>query len=237
MYEPRLYRDIAKEGFSLEIAYKESDILIVSSAEIEYKEAYNLLIKYYGIVEKYAKDRPDFLNSLSPLKEDSRASSIAKDMIFYSGLAGTGPFSAVAGAISFYVGRELLSSVDEIILENGGDIFIKTKKARRIGVYLGENSSFPQLGLEIQPRNGDFGIASSSSLLGHSLGFGQAELVTVIGKNSMVADAFATAFSNKVKDDRSVDFVLKEARKNDYLDGLMIVFKGQLYIWGDIALA
>ena len=45
--------------------------------------------------------------------------------------AGVGPMAAVAGAIAESVGRELLAFSVEIIVENGGDIYLKALKKGR----------------------------------------------------------------------------------------------------------
>ena len=53
--------------------------------------------------------------------------------------------------------------------------------------------------MKIKKRNQAFGVASSSSSLGHSLNFGKADLVSVVAKNIIIADGFATAISNRIK--------------------------------------
>jgi len=52
---------------------------------------------------------------------------------------GVGPMAAVAGAISQYVGRDLGNYSDEIIIENGGDIYMKNKTDKHILIYAGNS--------------------------------------------------------------------------------------------------
>jgi ApbE superfamily uncharacterized protein (UPF0280 family) len=52
-------------------------------------------------------------------------------MIKTSDQVGVGPMAGVAGALSEFVGRELMKFSNNVILENGGDIFIKTRYYRR----------------------------------------------------------------------------------------------------------
>jgi len=53
--------------------------------------------------------------------------------------AGVGPMAAVAGAIAEYVGNELLEYTNEAIIENGGDIFMKSLKKRTVSIYAGKS--------------------------------------------------------------------------------------------------
>ena len=232
MYEERFYRDYAKALFSIEISYGESDLFISSDKEIDKTTVQDLLRKYYNQIESYAKDNPPFLNSLSPLDDDETAAAIIREMLNISHLTGIGPFSSVAGAIAKYVGQDLLNYVNEVIIENGGDLFLKINQAKKIDIYLGEKSNLKNLKLKIQNRPDPFGIASSSSSFGHSLNFGRADLVTVIAKNSIIADGFATSLSNRIKKEEDVKQVLEFAKKSNSIEGLLVFFEGNIFLWG-----
>ena len=56
------------------------------------------------------------------------APDIVQAMLRASAAAGVGPMAAVAGAVAEYTGREILKSCDEVIVENGGDIFLKVNR-------------------------------------------------------------------------------------------------------------
>ena len=43
----------------------------------------------------------------------------------------------MAGSIAERVGRELLKLSPEVLVENGGDIYLKNLKKRRVGIYTG----------------------------------------------------------------------------------------------------
>jgi hypothetical protein len=235
-YQARLYRLLHKSQFSLEIVYKESDIYLDCSKPLEKNFVKGLVKKYYEEIEKYAKDNPRFLTSLSPLEEDKAAPPIVQEMISASKISGIGPFSSVAGAISWYIGKDLANFCDEIILENGGDLFLKINEDKRVGLYLGEGIIPQMLTIKIKKRGYPFGICSSSSRIGHSLNFGRADLVTVIASNSILADTFATSFSNRVKRAKDVDNLFTEARTYPFIQGLIVVFGGKITMWGDLEL-
>ena len=236
MYEERFYRHSFSGKHSLEIAYRESDIYIISDKTLDKHRAEDILRKYYTQIEEYVSKNPCFLNSLSPLEIDRSAPLIIQDMFKASQLAGIGPFSSVAGAVAYYIGKELLAYCEEIIVENGGDIFLKAKKEKIIGLYLGENFEPNRVNVEIGQKNHCFGVCSSSSNIGPSLNFGKADLVTIVSSDSISADALATAYSNKVKKEKDIALVLKEAQNNSLIDAIVIAFENKLFLWGGIQL-
>ncbi|GAH21645.1 unnamed protein product, partial [marine sediment metagenome] len=65
-----------------------------------------------------------------------------------SQLAGVGPMAAVAGAIAEAVGKDLLPFSPEVIVENGGDIFLKILKKRLVGIYAGQSPFTGTIALE-----------------------------------------------------------------------------------------
>jgi hypothetical protein len=234
MYEERFYRQHISSKFKIEVTFKESDLLISADKEIDKERARDILKKYYTEIENYIRKNPKFLTSLSPLEEDKEAPPIIRDMIKCSSVTGIGPFSSVAGAIALYVGKEILQFANEVIIENGGDIFLKIKEDKKIGIYLGERSKIETISLKISKRDYSFGIASSSSYIGHSLNFGRVDLVTVVAKDAIIADGFATAFSNRIKKERDIEDVLKLAKNNPLIEGMLISFEDKIFIWGDL---
>jgi len=79
-------------------------------------------------------------------------------------------------------------------------------------------------------------ICTSSGTIGHSLSFGKADAVTVVARDAALADAAATAVGNRVKTRRDVDQALEAARSIAGIDGVLIVMRDRLGIWGDMEL-
>lgn len=235
-YQERSYRLFHKPGFNLELSYRESDIYLSCNKPVDEVKVKDLVKKYYSEVEEYAMCHPQFFASLSPLAVDENAAPIIKDMLGASGLSGIGPFSAVAGAIAWYVGKEILTYCGEVILENGGDLFLKTKEDKRIGLYAGKDFEKGFITIKVKGRDYPFGIASSSSKIGPSLNFGRADLVTVIASTSILADTFATAFSNKIKKPQDVKKIIEEAKKCSFIEGIAVVFENKITLWGALEL-
>ncbi|MFH1768078.1 MAG: UPF0280 family protein [Candidatus Omnitrophota bacterium] len=236
VYQERFYRYYSRPKCSLEISYRESDLYIISDKPLAKEKTKEILIKYYCQIEEYIKKNPSFFTSLSPLALDENAPLIVQDMVKASCLAAIGPFSAVAGAVAFYLGKELLNYCRELIIENGGDIFMKINGTKRIGLYLGENFTPKALTIKVKKEKLPFGICSSSAKIGPSLNFGKADLLTVKAKDSIVADSFATAYANRIKKVKDIAGIFKQAQTNFLIDAIVIVFEGKLYFWGDIEL-
>ena len=97
--------------------------------------------------------------------------------------------ASVAGAIAELVGRELSNFSDDIIIENGGDIFIKTTRPRIIAIYASDSPLSGKIGIEIDAGETPCGICTSSGSVGHSLSFGKADAVTIIAPSAALADA------------------------------------------------
>ena len=232
MYQERFYRHALKGLNTCEVAYKESDLYIVSNNALDQDALKAALIKYYSVIDAYAKEHAEFVTSLTPLIPDASAPCIVQDMTTASRSAGIGPFSTVAGAIAHYLGRDFMDKTDELLIENGGDIFININQPKRIGLYLGESFTKPTLTMTIASRGEPFGICSSSATIGHSLNFGTADLVTIIARDALIADAFATHYSNRIHTQADAHAVLDEAIKNPLIEGIVIAACKKLFFWG-----
>lgn len=183
----------------------------------------------------YNQTHPGFIESLIPLEFDPHAAPIICDMLKAGKMAGVGPMAAVAGAVSKYVGRLLEAYTAEIIVENGGDLLIKTLKERRIAIRTG-NPRFADLGLKIKSGPKPLGVCTSSGMMGHSLSFGKADVVTIISPNIPLADAVATALGNRIKKPGDVESGLAWARNIPEILGILIIIEDQLGAWGEIEL-
>ena len=238
MYQKRLYRDYYKQApYRLNVVYGHSDLYISADSELDAAKTREYLKQYYTQIEEYILLHPEFRTSLSPLPHDPSAPPIVREMLGAAQVAGVGPFASVAGAIACYVGRELLQESREVIVENGGDLFAKILSDKRVGIYLGDHYDLDTLVLTVPARTHAFGIASSSASIGHSINFGSADLVTVVAQDALHADSFATALSNRIKQESDVEGVLSFARENEWITGMLVFLKGKLFFWGDVELA
>ena len=238
MYEPRNYRHWVSDRdlVSFSVVVKETDLLIRAKGKLE-AQALAATKKYRADLEQYIISHPAFAVSLEPLSVEKHAPSIVKEMADAAQKAGVGPMAAVAGAIAERVGRELLDFSDEVIVENGGDIFMKTARERLIGVYAGESKLTGKIAFAIQPEETPLGICTSSGTVGHSLSFGKADAVIVFSPSTSLADAAATAIGNLVISAEDIQKALDFAQDIGGIKGVAIIKDDHVGIYGQIRLA
>ncbi|MBO7619698.1 MAG: hypothetical protein J6T06_04250, partial [Victivallales bacterium] len=87
---------------------------------------------------------------------------------------------------------------DDVIVENGGDIFMVVSNPLSIGIHAGPKSPFNGLAFRVEPDDTPLAICSSSSMMGHSMSMGACDLATVVAKDAALADAAATLAANLV---------------------------------------
>ncbi len=234
-YQERLYRIACSTDLTAcHVNLEESDLIIFaekdlsSIAEIELREQRKLL-------KQYLKSHPDFYLSFEPSGCDETAPEIVKIMSQASFLCNVGPMATVAGAIAEVVGKYLLKFSRQVIIENGGDIFIMTEKKRVVSIFAGASPLSMKIGIELNSRKYPFGIATSSSTVGHSTSFGKADSVTVVAKTSTIADGLATYFCNLTAD-FDLQSIAKFFKDFPYMDGLVIIKGSEMLVQGEIKL-
>ncbi|MFC2010503.1 UPF0280 family protein [Chloroflexota bacterium] len=235
MFQPRVYRHWVKgkDLVSFSVASKETDLYIRASKNLRAK-ALKLVGKYREALEMYIERHPEFLTSLEPLPVGDDAPRIVKAMAEAAEKAGVGPMAAVAGAIAEFVGNELLEFSSQVIVENGGDIFIKSLTRRVISIYAGESLLSGEIGLEIGAEETPLGICTSSGTVGHSLSFGQADAVVVLSPSTPLADAAATAVGNVIKGPETIAEGITLAESIEGLKGVLIIKGDKVGVWGEV---
>lgn len=236
MYEERIYRELhnSKDLHKYEVVIQESDLMI-SSDIIKKDEIFEILSKYRKTIRNACRIHKGFENSLVPLDIESNE-IIIKQMLNASKIANVGPMAAVAGSISEYVGKEAISLglVNQIIVENGGDIYISSNVDRKILIYAGESPFSNRIGINIKKELMPVGVCTSAGTIGHSLSFGKADAVVVVSKDTSLADAMATSIGNIVKGKEFIQNGIDFAKSVDGILGILIIVEEQLGIWGNI---
>ncbi len=184
-----LYRSLHSGLIYRTVKIGESDLHLgvpkKASAAV-FARAESALRELRGPLEAYAGGHPEFVKALSPIPENDAMPYIVITMCKSAQKAGVGPMAAVAGAVNDILAKELLKLTDELILENGGDIFIKTRVERNILVYAGKSPLSGKLGIRLPP--GTWGVCTSSGTVGHALSFGKADAALIITKPADVGD-------------------------------------------------
>jgi ApbE superfamily uncharacterized protein (UPF0280 family) len=207
------------------IRLDETNILLKTDL-IDHK-LYNFILRQRMELISYIRRNREFLISFEPVEVED-APFIAKVMANAGKIADVGPMAAVAGTISeFSMNFLVKSGAKYAIIENGGDIAIKSNKDVVMGLYAGTSSLSGQIGFKIKYEKTPMGICTSSGTVGHSISLGNADSVTVFADRASTADALATSIANEAKGDLEQDAVQScLARAEDfkpYFRGVMVV--------------
>jgi ApbE superfamily uncharacterized protein (UPF0280 family) len=237
MYEERTYRDLVKTDdlVKFEVVVKETDLLVRTERDLS-AEARESVLRYRHQLETYIAMNPEFETSLIPIKDDPHVPEIIQEMIRTSQLAHVGPMAAVAGAMAESVSKDLLKFSKEVIVENGGDIYLATSKQRTVAIYAGGSPLSLKIGILIKPEETPLGICTSSGTVGHSLSFGKADAVCILSKSAALADSAATAVGNLVQEKRDIEKGLERGKEIEGVLGTVIIVGEKIGVWGNITL-
>lgn len=241
-YTIRKYRQQMgdKALFSFEVRVQETDLSI--SCDRELKEiAVQQVIRLRNQLENYIHLHPGFKRSLSPLAPDPTAPPIIRAMLQAGLVAEVGPMAAVAGAVAEHIGRELVRcGCNEVVVENGGDVYIHRSCEVQIGIYAGESPLSNRVGVLLRDDQLPMGVCTSSGKIGHSLSFGAADSVTVLAESTAIADAVATRLGNEVGKTKTgkkeMERVLQIARTFPEISGTIVICGELMGAVGDVKL-
>jgi ApbE superfamily uncharacterized protein (UPF0280 family) len=236
-FEERTYRDLMRphDLVSFRVTVQETDLFLAATKDLAAKTRDSVYRHRYAI-ETYIASHPVFLDSLVPLEDDPLAPGIVREMLRSAQKAGVGPMAGIAGAIAHFVGDDLLAHSEEVIVENGGDIYIKSARKRRVAVYAGSSPLSMKIGIVVPPEKTPIGVCTSSGTVGPSLSFGRADAACILSSSPTLADAAATAVGNRVKSKKDIDIGLGRAKEIDGVLGALVIIGDAMGVWGDIEL-
>lgn len=236
-YRERTYRErVRAKGLeSFHVIVKETDLWVTADRVLK-EETEALVFQYRGQLENYIQTYPDFLSALGPYPEDPYAPPIVREMIQATRRVGVGPMASVAGAIAQFVGEGLLRLVGQVIVENGGDIFLTAERPVTVSVFAGESPLSEKVGLKIPVSQMPLGVCASSATVGHSLSMGAADAVCIVSASAILADGAATALCNRVKGKDDLARVAGWAGRIKGILGGLAIMGERMATWGEVEL-
>lgn len=232
MYQERTYRGWVKADdlVASHVCQAESDLYILSKQDAA-AAAGDLLAEVRRDLETYIRRDEKFCTTLKPHRPAYDAPLIARRMAAAAARYQVGPMAAVAGAIAECVGEQLPG---DAVVENGGDIYVRSGRPLTFTLYAGEESPFTGR-LRFSPQvEGAYGVCTSSGTVGHSKSFGKADAVCVIARDTAAADAAATALCNRIESEADLDAVMEAAAADDEILGILAVMGERLGVWGSV---
>ncbi|MGM0651169.1 MAG: UPF0280 family protein [Bacillota bacterium] len=243
MNSNRIYRRSpkGKRLRSFPVVVKESDLWIAVSSSSFYdqlpEETEQLVWQKRLILEKYLGRNSDFASALEPFLLEEEAPDIICRLVRAGNLAGVGPMAAVAGLIAEETGRFLLNKSQEVVVENGGDIFLKVVQPVNIGIYAGSSPLSGKLALQVNPAHTPQGICTSSGTVGPSYSMGKADAAVAVSKSCALADAAATAIGNMIRGEDDLQAALEFAQSVEGVSGALVIYCDKIAAWGDVELS
>jgi ApbE superfamily uncharacterized protein (UPF0280 family) len=234
-YVERAYRGLFGGGFVyFRVTEAQSDLYAGAHAELS-GEANEALLEARARIEREIALNPYFLTSYVPLEPRPGAPEPVSWMYGAARAAGVGPMAAVAGAVAQYVGRALLKRSSEVVVENGGDIYVASEKERLAAIFAGDSPLSMKIALKVPP--GEWGICTSAGRVGPSVSYGQADAAVILSKDAALADAAATALGNRLRAEEDIAGALTYAMEIPGVLGAVAVMGGKLGAAGAVELA
>lgn len=224
VYEPRTYRRTVGPGelVTFEVTVGETDLQVSALRDLS-ERTRAVVVGLRRDLESYIALHPRFAESFVPVDADETAPEIVRAMARAGAGAGVGPMAAVAGAFAERVARALSADSAEVIVENGGDLFVMGRRERLVLLVAGDSPLSGKLAVALPAGDLPAAVCTSSGTVGHSVSLGVAHAATVVADDGALADAVATATGNRVHGPEDIEPALAFARGIDGVRGAAII--------------
>lgn len=233
-----MYRGLSQAGElkSFSVRLEQTDLFIRAEEDFS-TQALDLILEARTKLNDFMLQNPKFLTSFSPLEYRTPLPGLINEMSKAGEAANVGPMAAVAGGIAEYVGKGLLPlSPRGVIVENGGDIFLCSKKDLVIGLFAGSSPLSLKIGLNIRASSMPLGLCTSSATVGHSTSFGHADAAVILAKSTALADAAATSLGNRITSAEAIPESLEWALGIEGVIGALGIVGEKIGLKGDLEL-
>jgi uncharacterized protein len=237
VFEPRAYRrHVQPSGLTtFEVSVRETDLQIAATKDLS-AEAIALIESGRADLESYISKNRRFAEAFVPFEVPADAPVIVRAMAKAASHAGVGPMAAVAGAIAEYVAVGLAQYSDEVIVENGGDVFMIGKTDRTVALHAGDSPLSGKIGVVCPEQFMPIAVCTSSATVGPSVSLGKADAACVIARDCALADAVASALGNRVHSTEDIQRAIDAVRFIPNLLGLVVILGDHLGAWGKMEL-
>jgi len=237
VWEPRRYRrrTDAADLVTFEVVHGETDLQVSASRDLS-AEAAAVVASLRADLEGYIAAHPHFAESFVPVEVEPGAPEIVRAMAAAGAAAGVGPMAAVAGAVAERVARGLAASSREVLVENGGDLYVIGREDRRVLLLAGDSALSGGLAIVLPAAVLPCAVCTSSGKVGHSVSLGSAHAVTVLAESGAIADAAATAAGNLVHGAEDIEPALERALAVPGVRGAVVIAGESLGALGEVYL-
>lgn len=234
VWEPRFYRrSMSSENLvAFRVVVAETDLMVHAERDMS-PEAEEAVRALRSDLEHYISTHPRFAESFVPLEVEESAPQIVRDMALAASATGVGPMAAVAGAFAEAVARVLSADSPEVIVENGGDVYVMGERERVVALWAGGGEG-RTLGLRLAPESLPCAVATSSGTIGPSVSLGSADAATVVARHGVLADAAASVVGNRVHGPDDIRTAIEAGRRVAGVEGIIVSVQGVTGAWGAV---
>ena len=221
---------------TFQIMVEETDLRVTCAEDLSLPML-ELVTELRGQIKAWIRLQPEFRTSLEPVAVPPGAPEIVRRMAAGAESAGVGPFAAVAGTVAHMVAERFAGRSPDLIVENGGDIYIYSRRERIVGLL--PDPAGEAIGVRVLPEDCPVSLCASSAHIGHSLSLGKGDLAVVRATDGALADACATALCNMLREGKDVERAVRRAeRMRDMgVQGVFLQCAERIGIWGKMELA
>ncbi|HEY3397341.1 MAG TPA: UPF0280 family protein [Armatimonadota bacterium] len=235
-YQPRIYRNAATapDLQAWQTVLGESDLHVQAEQRLTV-QTLEAIREARGQIQREIARRPEFLTSLVPLIAPDDAPPLVAGMYAAGAVVNVGPMAAVAGAVAQWVGEALLEHSAQVLVENGGDLFLATIPERIVSIWAGASPLSGRVGLVV-PAGWRGGVCTSSGTVGHSYSAGRADAAVIVAADAALADAAASGLGNRVRRPDDAEDAVQWALTVPGVTGAAVIIGAQLAAGGELEL-
>lgn len=236
----RIYRTWVEDSpgrESFEVRVQETDLFIRLGRPAPPASAVEDLVRRVRQgLEAYLALDPAFRAALVPHPVPVHAPPIVQRMARAGEAAGVGPMAAVAGAVAAEVGERLRRWTSEVVVENGGDLYLASLRPLTVAVFAGRSPFTGLLGFRLDPAALPAGVCTSAGTVGPSLSFGTADAAVIVAPDAALADAVATGAGNRVRSAADLEEAADWALSVPGVTGALLIKDEHLAVAGEVQL-
>jgi ApbE superfamily uncharacterized protein (UPF0280 family) len=221
---------------TFEVTVKDEHLWVAATKDMTGR-AEDLLAQALWEIEQFAASHPRFVDSWSPYDIPEGASGLIAEMAHAAGLARVGPMASRHGAIAEYVAHGLATQgAAEAFVRYGSDLYLVGWTDRLVPLLAGASSLSDAVGLRIPQGLLPLAVCASHGAAMRDGETCSADAAVVLARSGAMADAVATAMSNRVCSEEDIQRALDATRAVPGVLGLLVALGGHVGAWGNVHL-
>jgi uncharacterized protein len=230
IYERKNYRNRISfaQAVSFEVEVRETKLYIQAENDLSAR-AKDSVFRYRYQIEEYLRQHPAFRETTSPIQIFAVAPEIVRYTDLSSRVTGVAPMTCISGAIADFVGRDLGSESNNVIVCSGGDAYVRCSFPLEIYLYAEGSPLHEKLVVTLPAFKRPVGI--STYVPGRGI-----HAVTVISRSACWASAFARDLGERLLKGDRLGAVLDRAESYTDVGGIVLIAGSRVVVGGDMIL-